>query len=836
MNETQRIQNDDLVLHVSPNVDLRDFDINRYEAFLDALCGTREYQKTTIRTVLRYLLSGRYANLRELAEENFHSSDVLKELYRTFQAMEAKLQLSDRLACSVDLATATGKSYVMYGVATIMLAHGAVDRVLLLCPSRTIERGLSNKFRQLSGDAELQDLLPADSHIRAPHIIQANETITEGTICIENFHAVLLHVNSSIRDSLQGKGAHTLILNDEVHHVYNQSDRSMKAWKTFLLEPSFSFHYMVGFSGTCYLQDEYFVDVVSRYSLRQAIEDGYTKTIEYVAEDKIARGADESREQFQKIYDNHLYNRRVYRLVKPLTIFVTADINSCEELATDFTRFLALRENIDISEAANKVMVVTSDPKHQVNVRKLDSVDRHENPVEWIISVSMLTEGWDVANVFQIVPAKERAFNSKLLIAQVLGRGLRIPTSYRGERPIVTVFNHAGWSKNIQGLVDEVLEIEKRLISYPVTKPMDYNFTLHNINYSETKESTSFQQESEYEYKKGYVTLVSQLPELDRETTYNRIITGEQRQKKTRVSYRMYTVNDVIEHIHNRLKAIDAEKNTSYSEKYDINWLSELINASLQRIGDNTGQVSEPNRQRLLQAFGTLHREANKTVRYRLTPADLVTISTAHRPSTSIGLGGLRRGNSIFTDDFSLELSDLETQALLNEVIKDESLPRSAWHHVQNSYGFKTSLNLVTAASTPEREFIRQLVKSENATIIDAWTKSSDIGFYPIAFAWRKGEHPKRGNFNPDFFIKKGNHILVIEIKDDDEADDPNEENRAKNRAAQRHFEQVNLMQSDHIYHFHFLTPRSFDAFFQFLRNSNYAYVSDMDATLSSRM
>jgi hypothetical protein len=36
----------------------------------------------------------------------------------------------------------------------------------------------------------------------------------------------------------------------------------------------------------------------------------------------------------------------------------------------------------------------------------------------------MLSEGWDVKNVFQIVPHEERAFNSKLLIAQVLGRGL----------------------------------------------------------------------------------------------------------------------------------------------------------------------------------------------------------------------------------------------------------------------------------------------------------------------------------------------------------------------------------------------------------------------------
>ena len=44
------------------------------------------------------------------------------------------------------------------------------------------------------------------------------------------------------------------------------------------------------------------------------------------------------------------------------------------------------------------------------------------NPVEWIVSVAMFSEGWDVKNVFQIYPHEKRAFNSKLLIAQVLGR------------------------------------------------------------------------------------------------------------------------------------------------------------------------------------------------------------------------------------------------------------------------------------------------------------------------------------------------------------------------------------------------------------------------------
>ena len=108
----------------------------------------------------------------------------------------------------------------------------------------------------------------------------------------------------------------------------------------------------------------------------------------------------------------------------------------------------------------DKVLIVTSSDKHKNNLIKLKNVDsKTESKVEWIISVSMLTEGWDVKNVFQIVPWEDRAFNSKLLISQVLGRGLRLPIEYQIPQPKVVVFNHDSWSKNIKGLINEILEI-----------------------------------------------------------------------------------------------------------------------------------------------------------------------------------------------------------------------------------------------------------------------------------------------------------------------------------------------------------------------------------------
>lgn len=839
MRDRQTFRNQDLVLRVSPSVDPARFDITRYEPFLDVLCGTREYQKEAIRTVLRYLLGGRYANLRALAEENFHSNETIRARYGTFAEMARHLQLPDQLSCSVDLATATGKSYVMYGIARIMLAEGVVDRVLVLCPSRTIEDGLLKKFRDLSADITLRDLLPDDARVRNPHIINSTESIVDGAICVENFHATLEHVKSSIRDSLKDKGARTLVLNDEVHHVYNRpigqdaTSRSIKRWKEFLLDQTFDFRYVVGFSGTCYIENDYFADVVYRYSLHEAIKQGFAKGIDYVAED-TSQSQDE---KFQKIYDNHQENKNTrYRKVKPLTILVTRDIAVCKSLTDNLIEFLAEQENIPREEAEKKVLIVTSAQEHQANLRALANVDRPDNPVEWITSVSMLTEGWDVQNVFQIVPHEERAFNSKLLIAQVLGRGLRIPEAYRGERPVVTVFNHDAWSSRIRHLVDEVMEVEKRLYSYPVTKSPDYHFSIHQIDYSKTQTVEEFEQTGEYEYDKGFVTLISQVPALERETTYERAGSGARRTKKTLVRYRMHTVDEVAEAIHYRLSSIDLETEgqTNYAERYDLKWLKAVIRESLRRVGESEDRVSEENRQRLLKAFGTLHRGAAKRVRYQMSPKVVETISTEDRPRDSVGLSGLRHAEAtVFADEHSFQLSDEELVHLLKEVHSDENLPRAAWQYVDNNFLFKTPLNIVLANHKPERDFVRQLIKPENAAVIDAWIKSTDQGFYEIEYAWRKGEHTKRGYFNPDFFIKKGNDILVIEIKDDEEINDPSDQNKGKFHSAQKHFDTLNLQQIACRYFFHFLTRRDYDTFFQFVREGNYeVFVSELDAVL----
>ena len=66
-------------------------------------------------------------------------------------------------------------------------------------------------------------------------------------------------------------------------------------------------------------------------------------------------------------------------------------------------------------------------------------------------------------------------------------------------------------------------------------------------------------------------------------------------------------------------------------------------------------------------------------------------------------------------------------------------------------------------------------------------------------------------SFNPDFFIKKLNQILVVEIKGDQEDDN---ETRAKLRDSVNHFLELNQRQSEYEYIFLMLSPQDYENFF----------------------
>lgn len=832
------IDNDDLVLRVKTDYDPSVLRLDAYEGFLDRLCGDREYQKEAIRTACRFLAGKQYSSTADLAAENFSTNERLAQHYGSLGGLRDALPFPDKLACDIDLATGTGKSWVMYGIAQILLVEGVVDRVLVLCPSLTIESGLRAKFSQFVSDPDLKALLPPGALVSNPEVVSADITTQPGDICIENIDATYKHVRSSVRDSFgEGRGATTLVLNDECHHVYSPptgQGQGLKRWKEFLDADEFGFHRIVGLSGTPYVDNDYIADIVYRYPLRQAMEDGRVKDVRYVVGDDSTNQA----ERFQKYLGMHRKNQARYASVKPLSIIVTGRISTAVSLADELASFLAEAQSISVDDAAAQVLVVTSSPAHKGAVAQLPHVDDPQHPAQWIVSVSKLTEGWDVQNVFQIIPHEKRAFASKLLIAQVLGRGLRVPPGM--SRPSVWVFNHASWSSEIASLVEDVLEQERRIHSRPVDAERDqYHFRVHQLTYKSRSVEQDLPLKDEngqvHLFKRGWIAFESQPPELVRETVFTDALRPfTEYVQTTTVHYAAYSIEDAVQRLRNRLKSIDLEAGTSYAAEYTTAKLMEIIRRSLSRIGETRDIVSEANLQNAFRALGNTRRKMARTVRIEHDPDQLLTISTADMRTRSVGISSLRREATVFYDSLSAELSEDGDRRLLNDLVADDSpFPRHAAVEVANKYWFKTPVNVVLTSHSPERQFVRRLLSSEVADRLYAWVKSPDAGFYEIAFSWRKGDHTKLGRFNPDFFVQLADErtVLVLELKADS---DDSEENRAKLRYAQEHFSNVNDMQSGRIYVPMFLSPASFDPFFQALENGEATgFVSALQAELS---
>lgn len=847
-----------LVLKVNTrSYDPEKLPIADWQRFLDVLCGNREYQKEAIKTAIFYLASGRYNGIEDLVSENYKLNDELKKRYSTEKEYLNKLQIKNRLSANIDLATGTGKSFVIYGIAQIALGIGLVDKVLVLGPpSTTIEKALIEKFNGLTSNSALKNSIPDTAKHLNPTIISAETTIKDGCICVENINAVYSRNSSSIMDSLGfGKGERCLVLCDEVHHVYNvvegrgEDAQSIKKWKEFLIDNSYNFRYVLGFTGTAYISNEYFNDVIYRYSLRSAIENKFVKNVNYVIENTD----NSEHEKFQKILQNHKRNKTLYPKVKPLSILVTKDIKSAKQLYTRLVEFLVDRkEGTEEYLRDEKVMVVTSDKEHKSAVTKLPFVDSEDESVEWIISVAMLTEGWDVKNVFQIVPMEEKAFNSKLLIAQVLGRGLRIPLDYPNAE--VIVFNHDKWSTSIKDLVEEILEMETKIKNSPLVKGdrAKHHFKLHNIYYKKERAEIENPDTKVFNYK-DYIEFVTETFEHKTETKYVKI-NGKEYPIIYGIEKEKFPVSEIVSKIYDEfqirklegviLKLSETEYTNENLPTREV--IEKIIRNSMKRVGMDGDYLGKVNRQAVYSSFNTLLRKKPRSISLSKTPDELKEIETKDRDYETVSVLSLRNDSTIFySADYEQEIMNLDSLTAMKEVINDENMPKKALVEV-NPFVLKTPIDLVFAIAEPERKFIKELIKDINAKSITSWIKSKNQNFYSIEYTMstKAGKHSTQHQFNPDFFIMiKGadiQYIVVVETKADNDASD---ENRAKKKYADEHFKYLNnALAKNNInqkYFFHFLSPDNYNEFFDFLRNGKlfkeeFGFISFLDRQLDN--
>jgi type III restriction enzyme len=206
-----------------------------------------------------------------------------------------------------------------------------------------------------------------------------------------------------------------------------------------------------------------FKNVIFKYPLGSAIADGFVKEPAVVTR-KNFHPAGMSPEEIQRLkledgvrlhesvkVDLETYARETGNsIIKPFLLVIARDITHAGQLLQ-----LIRSEGFFEGRYKEKVIQVDSSKtgeEEEQMIERLLKVEQTDEPTEIVIHVNMLKEGWDVTNLYTIVPL--RAANAKTLIEQSLGRGLRLPYGRRTGVTAVDRLNIVAHDK-FQEIIDE---------------------------------------------------------------------------------------------------------------------------------------------------------------------------------------------------------------------------------------------------------------------------------------------------------------------------------------------------------------------------------------------
>ncbi|MBI3042757.1 MAG: DEAD/DEAH box helicase family protein [Betaproteobacteria bacterium] len=206
-----------------------------------------------------------------------------------------------------------------------------------------------------------------------------------------------------------------------------------------------------------------FKNVIYRYPLASAMEDGFVKEPAVVTQKNFDAGQF-TPDQLEKIkledgvrlheatkVEIETWARQNdQRIVKPFMLVIARDTTHAGQLLQliQSERFFEGRYKDKVIQVDSSRTGVEADEI----VERLLKVEHSEEPTEIVIHVNMLKEGWDVTNLYTIVPL--RAANARTLIEQSIGRGLRLPYGKRTGASAVDRLNIVAHDR-FQEIVDE---------------------------------------------------------------------------------------------------------------------------------------------------------------------------------------------------------------------------------------------------------------------------------------------------------------------------------------------------------------------------------------------
>jgi type III restriction enzyme len=381
------------------------------------------------------------------------------------------------------IATGVGKTRLMGAIITYLYQHKGIRNFFVLAPNLTIYNKLIEDFGN-PANPKYVFLGIADFASNRPVVITGDNYNNTKSGLMLNRNEIRINIfnvskfNKDAKSPTTGKEKGMLprikrlseyigqsyweyltslndlvILMDEAHRYH--ADSSKNAINE--LKP------VLGIELTATPLDEkghQFNNVVYEYSLARALEDGKYIKNPAVATRQNFDPKDFKPEEVEKfkledaisVHENTKVELELYarntgkRLVKPFILVVCKDTTHAKEIF-DYISSSGFYNG----KYTGKVLQIDSTTTNEdaINSQFL-ALEQPSSQIEIVIHVNMLKEGWDVTNLYTIVPL--RAANAAILIEQTIGRGLRLPYGERTGVDAVdklTVLAHDNFNKVI---------------------------------------------------------------------------------------------------------------------------------------------------------------------------------------------------------------------------------------------------------------------------------------------------------------------------------------------------------------------------------------------------
>ena len=364
----------------------------------------------------------------------------------------------DFMSLTFALATGVGKTRLMGAFITYLYTQKGIKNFFVVAPNLTIYEKLKQDLGNPSSEkyvfrgigcfkSMLPNLITGENY-REKGMMGGFSDVTINIFNISKFNRELgkirnlsEYLGTSYFNYLASR-EDMVVLMDESHHY--RADKGLAAINE--LKP------VLGLELTATPQVEQgtktvkFKNVVYEYPLSAAIKDGFTKTPYAMTRRDIADynfTQDEidkmmlsdgisNHERVKERLKDYAINNGV-EPVKPFVLVVCKDTKHAEQVKA----YISSSDFFD-GKYADKTIILHSNQRgaeKDENVQLLLDVEKFTNPIEIVIHVNILKEGWDVNNLYTIIPLRTAA--SQTLREQTIGRGLRLPYGQRtGNRDV----------------------------------------------------------------------------------------------------------------------------------------------------------------------------------------------------------------------------------------------------------------------------------------------------------------------------------------------------------------------------------------------------------------